>query len=176
MRSHLPCLPCRDRRPALASRGVLIGSTPNTRRSAARASPRQRGAAARGPLPTGCQQHQSERVSRQISVSSARVRSSRRRPSRLLQDHITSTFKPTFPDGRSPSPSRSRDTALGGPEGKDFPPSGRGREGLDLRHGGPVFAIRPDGGTPRTHSGRSSTPAAFRCTLRASAWGRVRRP
>jgi hypothetical protein len=32
-----------------------------------------------------------------------------------------------FPDGRSPSPSRSRDTALGGPEGKDFPPSGRGR-------------------------------------------------
>src|SRR5262249_38796198 len=92
MRSHLPCLPCRDRRPALALRGVLIGSTPNTRRSAARASP-QRGAAARGPLPTGCQQHQSERVSRQISVSSARVRLSRRRPSRLLQDHITSTFK-----------------------------------------------------------------------------------
>src|SRR5215470_792476 len=36
--------------------------------------------------------------------------------------------------------------------------------------------FRPDDGTPRTHAGRSSTPAACRCPLRASAWDRVWQP
>ena len=83
-----------------------------------------------------------------------------------------------FPDGRGPSPSVGSGTTLGALKAK-FPPSERGRARPDARHGGPArlqvlsrLTAAPRGRTP----GAARPPAALRGTLRASAWGWVRRP
>src|SRR5262249_44289075 len=80
-------------------------------------------------------------------------------------------------DGAHPRP-RGLDTALATAQARVFRLLGGGEHGLDAATGSETSpgAVWPDGATPRTHAGRSSTPAALRNTLRASAWGRVWRP
>ena len=71
------------------------------------------------------------------------------------------------------SRSQGLDTALGT---RSFRLLGAGRDGLDARRAGPERlrgAVRPDGRTRGRTPGAARPPAAFRCTLRALAWGWV---